>query len=273
MPELVLDEQQLTAIGSTLEQTQAQFPDQSLDRLRACLTMVASGKTPLSEHANQRPEFFYPGLNNRPWYDPSEIPACRILEDAYPAIRAELDSVLGYRKGFETFAGTIGERESYITGDMNVFYLRDAFSTQPERIATNRNLCPQTAKAIDNLPRMGETAFFSALNPGTYLAPHCGAENLRVTVHLGLKIPKDCAIEVGGIAKTWQEGKCIVFDDSFTHCAWNRSNTTRFIVLLDVWNPDLNDAEVQFFRTVGPMLNRTPVLAGADSLDGKTWWK
>jgi aspartate beta-hydroxylase len=30
-----------------------------------------------------------------------------------------------------------------------------------------------------------------------------------------------------------------VFDDSYVHEAWNRSEHTRVVLIFDVWNPDL----------------------------------
>lgn len=40
----------------------------------------------------------------------------------------------------------------------------------------------------------------------------------RLTVHLGLIVPTGCSIYVGDdTPHTWEEGKCIVFDDSFEH--------------------------------------------------------
>jgi len=42
---------------------------------------------------------------------------------------------------------------------------------------------------------------------------------------------------------TWEEGKCIVFDDSFEHELWHNGTTSRVILVLDVWHPDLNDAQ------------------------------
>jgi aspartate beta-hydroxylase len=35
----------------------------------------------------------------------------------------------------------------------------------------------------------------------------------------------------------------VTFDDTFEHEAWNRSNETRVVLILDSWNPDLTVAE------------------------------
>lgn len=43
-----------------------------------------------------------------------------------------------------------------------------------------------------------------------------------------------------------QEGRCMLFDDSFEHEAWHRGDATRIVLVFDVWHPDLTDKEVQF---------------------------
>ncbi|MFD8719167.1 aspartyl/asparaginyl beta-hydroxylase domain-containing protein [Streptomyces sp. NPDC059629] len=35
-------------------------------------------------------------------------------------------------------------------------------------------------------------------------------------------IPEGCGITVAGGTRTWQEGKCLLFDYSFEHAVWNR---------------------------------------------------
>ena len=41
------------------------------------------------------------------------------------------------------------------------------------------------------------------------------------------------------------EGKCIVFDDSFEHEAWNNHPSEKRInLIIDIWHPDLSDQEV-----------------------------
>jgi hypothetical protein len=56
-------------------------------------------------------------------------------------------------------------------------------------------------------------------------------------LHLGLDVPAECAMRVGTETKSWQEGKCLVFDDSFEHEAWNRGDRTRTVLLCDFLNP------------------------------------
>lgn len=44
-----------------------------------------------------------------------------------------------------------------------------------------------------------------------------------------------------------EEGKCIIFDDSFEHEVWNHDTVrARIVLIFDVWHPDLSDEEVRF---------------------------
>jgi aspartate beta-hydroxylase len=35
----------------------------------------------------------------------------------------------------------------------------------------------------------------------------------------------------------------VVFDDTYEHEAWNRSDRTRVVLIMDVWNPHLDEVE------------------------------
>jgi aspartyl/asparaginyl beta-hydroxylase (cupin superfamily) len=63
---------------------------------------------------------------------------------------------------------------------------------------------------------------------------------ILVSEYLGIDVPQDCYISVGGIQKTWEEGKCLIFDDTYMHEVENKNpNTFRTILLLDIWHPDI----------------------------------
>ena len=61
--------------------------------------------------------------------------------------------------------------------------------------------------------------------------------------HLPLMVPENCALKVGGELHEWQEGRVVVFDDTYEHEAWNRSDKTRVVLIFDLWNPYLTEAE------------------------------
>jgi aspartate beta-hydroxylase len=84
---------------------------------------------------------------------------------------------------------------------------------------------------------------FSVFTAGTHLLPHRGVTNTRIVGHLPLIIPEDCALAVGGEIHVWQKGRVVMFDDTYEHEAWNRSRRTRVVLIFDVWNPYLTEAE------------------------------
>lgn len=109
--------------------------------------------------------------------------------------------------------------------------------------------CPRTVEALaDNapmciVPNRAPVTFFSALKPGTHIAAHHGATNSRLTVHMPLIIPPDCALRVGGETHVWKPGELVMFDDTILHEAWNNSDRLRVVLIFDVWHPMLSDLE------------------------------
>lgn len=114
----------------------------------------------------------------------------------------------------------------------------DTFGFYAFGLKVNRNckLCPKTTKLLEQVPDL-VSAGFSSLAPGTHIQPHNGYPDGVLRCHLGLTVPEDCAIRVGSDTRNWVEGKCLVFDDTLEHEAWNRSPHTRVVLLLDFKAP------------------------------------
>ncbi len=109
-------------------------------------------------------------------------------------------------------------------------------------------LFPKTIDALsqaDLLRTLGNPVevFFSVLKPGAHIPPHFGVANNRLTVHLPLIVPENCAIRVGEDIHEWREGELFAFDDSFEHEAWNRGQSDRVVLIFETHHPDLTAAE------------------------------
>ena len=103
---------------------------------------------------------------------------------------------------------------SHDAGDWNVFYLFLHEVQFPENLAR----CPVTTKLLKDLgPRGYSHAFFSALTPGTHILKHHGPTNKKLRVHLPLVGAKGSELRVADTILRGEEGKCMVFDDSFEH--------------------------------------------------------
>jgi aspartate beta-hydroxylase len=105
---------------------------------------------------------------------------------------------------------------------------------------------PRTAAVVAGMPdaiACGGVVMLSWLAPGTHLVAHCGPTNSRLRVHFGLCVPDGASIRVGQRVVTWQEGQCLVFDDSFEHEVWNRASTPRVVLMFDIFHPNLPHEE------------------------------
>lgn len=179
----------------------------------------------------------YPELASQPWWDARQFALCRDLEANAAQIGAEFGRLTS--RHFQE------ERESIArSGRWNVSFLYEIGGFKNER---NAALCPQTTAIVEahrTMRGLGGTCYFSCLDPATTVAAHRGSTNLRLRCHLGIEIPGDCGVRVGGEARTWEPGRCIVFDDFFEHEAWNHSPRRRVVLIVDLWHPGLSDDEV-----------------------------
>jgi aspartate beta-hydroxylase len=87
--------------------------------------------------------------------------------------------------------------------------------------------------------------FFSTMHPKTSISSHYGATNLKLRCHFPLIVPEEAYLRVAGDPRPWEEGKMVIFDDSYEHEAANLSDSQeRVILLIDIWHPDLHPEEI-----------------------------
>jgi aspartate beta-hydroxylase len=222
---------------------------EDLSRVSDCLAMYLGESPTVYADPRQRPTFLYfPGLPTTPVFDRSQLTFAEDFEARMPAIRDEMYSVLAGADGIEPFHYdlTREQRESMTRGAAwdAYFFDRDGVRLQHHHAA-----CPQTSTTLARLPLdhirdHGPEVCFSILRPGAHILPHRGVTNTRSVLHLGLVIPDDCALNLLDVGEVhWQAGRCFAFDDTYEHEAWNRSDSTRVILLADIWNPHLHEVE------------------------------
>jgi aspartate beta-hydroxylase len=196
----------------------------------------------------QRPSFlFFPGLPVHPVFPRDALPFAEWYEAQTDAIAAELARVRD-GDGVQAFHYDVPEagRGALTAGGAWDAYF---FFDEGERLDAHHAACPETSAVLAQLPLdhvrgHGPEVCFSIMRPGARILPHRGVTNTRAVLHLGLEIPDGCALHLPGVLEHhWQRGRCFAFDDTFEHEAWNRSGTTRAILLGDIWNPYLRPAE------------------------------
>jgi aspartate beta-hydroxylase len=203
----------------------------------------------------QRPRFFYfPGLPEGPYHNPSLQPWAQSLREAYPAIRGEALARAGENASLSDYLDIkSGDSiEQYLRGaDVHPAWEAFFFYRRGRRFDENHARCPLTSHVLESIElcRIADHApeiCYSVLRPGTHILPHFGVTNTRVVLHLPLLVPENCALHViGNEPHAWKEGELVMFDDTYEHEAWNRSAATRIVLLMDCWNPYLTTVEKQ----------------------------
>jgi aspartate beta-hydroxylase len=238
------------AYTALFEPLLARFGRSSLDRVERSLRIYLHEEPAEYADERQKPSFLYfPGLPATAFLDRSLFTWIPELEQQTKAIQAELMSLLPSAEGRERVFNNEALEEVNLRGldsppSWNGYY----FYRHGERRAENCDRCPITAGSLTHLPlshvrEHGPEILFSVFTPGTHLLPHRGVTNTRLVGHLPLMVPEDCALNVGGELHHWKEGEVVIFDDTYEHEAWNRSKKTRVVLIFDIWNPYLTDAE------------------------------
>lgn len=185
--------------------------------------------------ADQRPyDVYLPHLQAQPF--PPRSPHCESLEVNWEAIRDEYLAIANRE------APPLN-RDHVLAGRWQNFNM----VLRGHRIEANAQYCPVTMRIVGELPVV-DAVTFSALAPGTRLRPHYGPTNLGLRHHLCLQGAQGGKIRVGDQWHGWQEGKCLVIDDSFEHEVVHKGETTRVVLMVDCWHPQLSTREREFLR-------------------------
>ncbi len=171
-----------------------------------------------------------------PFLPLSTFPWTGRMENMAPVVRKELEEVLSHHQDLPNFQDISIDQASISNDDGWKTFFFKAYGFRSE---ANCRRCPETAKLIDSIPGM-VTAFFSILSPGKHIPPHRGPWRGVLRYHLALKVPEPASasgIRVGGEEAHWEEGKGLLFDDGYTHEAWNGTGDVRVVLFCDVLRP------------------------------------
>jgi aspartate beta-hydroxylase len=108
----------------------------------------------------------------------------------------------------------------------------------------NLRRSPTVAALLDEAPEV-VSATFSFLAPGKHIPEHRGPFRAILRFHLMLSMPHDdsggpaCVMNIDGVPYRLGDGESLLWDDTFRHEVWNRSDQVRVALLLDVWRKDM----------------------------------
>lgn len=173
-------------------------------------------------------------LPNTPFLNCDDIEGLSLLQQNWETIRDE--AVALSKKGAIKKSETLDDAgfNSFFKFGWTRFYLKWYGDTLP---SAQRD-CPKTVELLSQVPEV-KAAMFAKLPAGGLLTPHRDPFPGSLRYHLGLSTPNsdDCYILVDGCKHAWRDGVDVLFDETFIHEAYNKTDQDRIILFCDVRRP------------------------------------
>jgi beta-hydroxylase len=175
-------------------------------------------------------------IGDLPVFDAKQFTWVDILEANWKPIRAELETILKAREYVPSFQQISPDQQRIAKGDNWKTFVLYGFGRQAAR---NCHYCPETVRVLETISSL-RNAWFSILAPGYHIPPHRGVTKGLLRCHLALTVPQQrehCVIRIDDQRLQWQEGKCLVFDDTYEHEVWNNTDEERVVLFIDIDRP------------------------------------
>jgi beta-hydroxylase len=178
--------------------------------------------------------YLFSSVPNKPYLSLNSVPDLSLLNTNWETIRNE---ALVLKKS-ELIKGSdkyddIGFNSFFRRG-WKRFYLKwynDFHSSAYEH-------CPKTIDLLRKTPSI-KAAMFVVLPAGSDLPEHRDPYAGSLRYHLGLITPnsENCKIVVDGESYFWKDGEAVLFDETYVHHAFNKTDRDRLILFCDVERP------------------------------------
>jgi aspartate beta-hydroxylase len=160
------------------------------------------------------------------------------LQAAWREIRAEAAAVGRRLESVPRFHDIMPEQAAVSANDSRDWrlFILKAYGTA---IPHNMARCPRLAALVTPMPDVLSTSL-SFLAPGKHIPEHRGPFRGVLRFYMPLAMPHDAdgapaaVLRINGTDHAVDEGECLLWDDTFPHEVWNRSNGVRCALLLDV---------------------------------------
>ena len=206
------------------------------------------------------PAYWLSRVPNSAYLDRRHFPELDVLENNWEVIRDEALAL--YEQGYVGISEALPASNFYRDGRWTSFYLK----LYDNEIPSARELAPRTMALIDQVPYMN-IALFACLNPGKKINKHHDPFAYTLRYSLGLSTPNsdECGIEVNGVDYKWKDGEGIIFDETYLHHAYNRTDQPRLILMTDIDRPLLLAPLQRFYWWFGRTFNRLFAVDNVDS--------
>eukprot|EP00929_Paragymnodinium_shiwhaense_P094951 TRINITY_DN5584_c0_g1_i1.p1 TRINITY_DN5584_c0_g1~~TRINITY_DN5584_c0_g1_i1.p1 ORF type:complete len:417 (-),score=93.46 TRINITY_DN5584_c0_g1_i1:230-1480(-) len=184
---------------------------------------------------NSNSHVFPEGYQQRPIWPNSAIPLAAWFEENYDAFREDLDRILDnnlfddlYFMGQVSMTQFSGKRESW--APLNLIH-NGALAPHACQVAKRSCELLQSRPEIARCNAKDVGAAFARLLPGMGIKPHFWTAPPRLGLHLGLKTPPGATMWVGDKTVNWEQGKAVVFDDTYIHTVKHRGTEARYLLI------------------------------------------
>jgi aspartate beta-hydroxylase len=169
------------------------------------------------------------------------FPAAQRFQSAWAEIRQEALAVLQGGQGIPRFHEIMPAQAEISASDgrdWRMFLLK----VYGQDIRANQAACPVLSELVASAPEV-LSATLSFLAPHKHIPRHCGPFRGILRFQMNLEAPMDSDGRPGAVL--WLDhqehrlgnGECLLWDDTYPHEVWNRSEQTRIALLLDVHRP------------------------------------
>ncbi len=222
------------SIQHGLDRIRSRYGSDSVARVERMMLGRRQDRHPLQKQA----KWIMPGLTSKPWHDPLEHealqPIVQGLEKLHPQIKAEFLNTSQVGGALVDYGHYKGSQHDWKA--LYLFRNGQAVDEAALRVPqTFRFMKEQIGDWLCPLLEM----HFSVLLPGARIQPHCDLWNFTINLHLAVDIPPGCVLRVANVDHGWEEGRCVLFDYSYLHEAWNNGDRRRVCLLIDLWNPEV----------------------------------
>ncbi|MDX1914919.1 MAG: lipid A hydroxylase LpxO [Methylophilus sp.] len=178
--------------------------------------------------------YLFSKVPTTPYLPASQFPELQTITDAWEMIREEAIHLREQERIAAAKSNNDAGFNSFFKTGWKRFYLKWYDAHHPSASI----YCPKTVALLQSIPSV-KAAMFAELPPGAHLNPHRDPYAGSLRYHLGLETPNhnDCYIRVDGENYSWRDGQAVMFDETYVHEAYNKTQADRIILFCDVERP------------------------------------
>lgn len=204
-----------------------------------------------------------PEFLDKNYYFPNSVK----FENSFEDIRKELDKFDSDTSGFslvantaDSFGGankTIGSGGTR-TNNWKLFQIK----VLGEILPGAKESFPTVVKLLNETPEV-LACTISILEPHVMIPSHVGYMKGVIRYMLPLKIPKDkdkCFLCVNKIKYVWEEGKGVLWDDTYPHGVRNDTDESRVVIYMDIRRVDVSFFAEKLFDLTQWIIKKSPVI-------------